>query len=589
MLQDIWFSFLAATVLAYLAQWTRQPLVLAYIGAGVLLGPIGFKMVKDPEAVQTLADLGLAFMLFIVGLEMDVTKMIAIGKRATPIMLVQVAGCIAMGALGAMALGFQGLEIFYISVALSLSSTMVAVKLLTDRAEAETTHGQIGMGVSLMQDLVALAVLAIQPGLKGTTAVTPVVDAGQAAVDAGQAVLTAGEVATASPWLVGVFMLVKGCGLVAGAVLVSRFLLPLLFRFVAKAPEVMLLTALSWCFLVCTAAAMLGFSVALGALIAGVSIAALPYSLDVIAKIRGLRAFFVTLFFVALGMLLQMPPLNIILAAFALSAVAIVGRIATVWPMARVLRLTPRVGMLSAIYLCPVSEFGVILAMLGANKYGHVSSDITSLVVMALIITSVATTYMIKYSQWIAAKFVPKASTTEADHSKASVMVHDGAPAAVMLIGCFRVGSSLVHELRQAYIDFKVVDFSQHVNERLNKLGVNTVYGDISHMDTLEHAGVDKASILICSISDDHLRGADNMRLMQILRKLNPTAKIIVTSDSIDGASRLYQAGADYVTVPRVLLARHLVEIISEIGAGELDERKQMEMDHLPQRVEVVR
>jgi Trk K+ transport system NAD-binding subunit len=127
-----------------------------------------------------------------------------------------------------------------------------------------------------------------------------------------------------------------------------------------------------------------------------------------------------------------------------------------------------------------------------------------------------------------------------------------------------------VHELRQATIEFSVIDFNQDVNKRLNKLGVHTTYGDISHMDTLEHAGADKARILITAIGDDFLRGTDNLNLLRILRKVNPTAKIIVTSESIERALQLYDAGADYVLINRTLAARHLMEVISEIGAGEL-------------------
>lgn len=568
LMQEILLCFLAATLLAYLAQWARQPLILAYIVAGVLLGPVGFKVITDDEAINTLSQMGLVFMLFIVGLEADMNRLLSIGRRAAPVTVVQVFGSLLMGWLGAQALGYHGLEAFYIAIAISLSSTMVIVKLLADNAEMETAHGQMAMGVSLLQDLAALAFLAIQPSLGGAPA-------------------TGAEPAT-SPWIIGGLAFIKGMGLVAGAILISRYILPLLFRTVARSPEVMLLTAISWCFLVCSAAWYLEFSVAMGALIAGVSMAAFPYALDVIAKIRGLRTFFVTLFFVALGMLLTRPPVSVLVAALLLSVVVVASRLATVWPAVKWGGFTSRVGVLSSIYVVPVSEFGVILAVVGVT-YKHVGTDIITLVVLMLIITSIMTSYLANLSEKLMKHLIPRATTNEADKSMSSVMVQDGSPPSVMLIGCFRVGSSLVHELRQASIDFTVVDFSQHINVKLSKLGVSTVYGDISHTDTLEQAGVEKASILICSISDDHLRGTDNLRLLQSLRKLNPAAKIIVTSDSIERASTLYHAGADYVVVPRVLIARHLMEVIAEIGANELHDRRQVEIEHLPQRVEVVR
>jgi DNA-binding NarL/FixJ family response regulator len=232
--------------------------------------------------------------------------------------------------------------------------------------------------------------------------------------------------------------------------------------------------------------------------------------------------------------------------------------------------------------------FGLVRVLIGPqDQFRHVGPDVVSLVVMVMIITATVSTYLIEHSHRIASLAVGALSESAGDPDRSTALVR-GQPAPIVLVGCFRFGSSLVHELRQAAIDFSVVDFSQDVNERLNRLGVPTVYGDVSHLDTLAHAGLERARILVASIPDDFLRGTDNRRMLDMLRRVNPTAKIVVTSDSIQTAQRLYEAGADYVVVPRVLVARHLLEVIAEIGGGLLDDRRKLEREHLAKRVEVV-
>jgi len=561
-LKDIWVAIIAATLLTFAARVLRQPFVIAFIAAGVIIGPLGFGYVQDLDSIQILSELGLVFLLFIVGLEVDIKKLLSIGKAALPVTVVQVIGSalVVYLAMWAMDDYYKGMPGVYIAIAAAFSSTMISVKLLTDRAELESAHGQMTLGVLLLQDLAAIGVLALQPNFGKSFEISVVV-----------------------------FALAKGAALVVGALVIAKYALPPIFKWIASMPDLVLIAATSWCFAICFLAIKLEFSYAMGALIAGVSMSTFPYAMDVIAKLRGLRSFFVTLFFVSLGLLLQKPTWGMLVSAMILSAIVVVSRMVTVWPTMRALRYTPRVGLLSSIYLGQISEFGLVIALIGVSApYEHITSDIVSLIVLVMIMTSAASSYLIQYSHQIASRVVPPATSSPGDPTKSTVIVHDDLPPVVTLVGCFRVGSSLVHELRQASIDFKVVDVSQNVNEKLNKLGVNTVYGDLSHLDTLEHAGVEHSRILICSISDDFLRGTDNMRLLHGLRKLAPEAKIIVTAESIRMANDLYKAGADYVIVTRVLVARHLIEVISEIGAGILDERRDREIKHLANRSEVV-
>jgi hypothetical protein len=363
--------------------------------------------------------------------------------------------------------------------------------------------------------------------------------------------------------------------------------LPLLFRWVAKSPEILLLSAISWCFIVCYAAMKLDFSLAMGALIAGMSISALPYTLDVVAKVQSLRDFFVTLFFVSLGMLIQMPTWTILWQAAVISIAVIVSRFVLIWPVLRATGYDNRTGVLSSIHLAQTSEFGLLIALIGlAFEPAHISQHLLSLVVIVLVITSTASTYMIHFSHALAARLVRLVSRT--GYKDRHLPEDDAAPVApaqIVLVGCFRVGETLMEQLVKAKADLLVIDFNPKLHEQLTSRGVRCLYGDISHRDVLEHAGVEHAKVLVCTISDDFLRGTSNERLFKTLRGMNPEAKIIVTADSITHAVRLYEQGADYVVLPRVLAADDLENVIALACEGDLAAYCKRHADTLRSRV----
>lgn len=562
---EIGLCVVAATVLAYVAKLARQPLLLAYIGAGVLLGPVGLALIKEQHTIERLAELGLAFLLFIVGLEIDVKKLMASGRVASITTVVQVAGAGLLGFGAAAALGYRGLDAAYLGAAVAFSSTMIVVKLLADRFELDTDPGRLTLGILLVQDVLAIVVLAVQPELGGGGGErSPLVTVGLSAL--------------------------RGLGLLAGTLALSRWVLPPIFRFVAKVPEVLLLSAISWCFLVCYAALEAQFSVAMGALIAGVSMSTFPYSIDVVAKLQSLRDFFVTLFFVSLGMLITVPTAPIIVATVVLSAVTVASRFLTIWPTVRALRLDNRTGILSSIHLAQVSEFALIIVLIGVSaQYRHIGHDIVSIVVLTLVVTSTVSTYMVQFSHRLVKLFLRRSTgTLLEDHQAKATRRYERGHARIVLVGCFRVGSSLVAGLRRSGADFAVIDFSPHVHAGLERLGVRCHYGDISNLDVLAHAGVPEAEVLVASISDDFLRGVDNKKLLALLRKVNPTAKIVVASDKIALARELYADGADYVIVPRLLAAEHLIDVLQALQRGEGEQVKATALASLEGREEVV-
>src|SRR5512139_506507 len=560
-LLDIGAAILAATVLAYVARALRQPLLLAYIGAGLLIGPPGLGIVRNEKTIAELSELGLAFLMFIVGLEIDLKKLVSSGRIGVPVAIGQVVLCslIAYGAV--VGLGFGGLPALYLGVASAFSSTMIVVKLLSDKSELDTVEGRITLGILLVQDVLAIVVLALQPNLQDPS-LAPIV-----------------------------LSLVAGLGLVAGALAVARFALPPLFRWAAKSPEIVLISAISWCLLIGYLAVLADFSIAMGALIAGVTLSALPYTLDVVAKIRGLRDFFVTLFFVALGMQLELGSPRVLLTALVLSAVVIASRFLTVTPMLTLAGFGPRVGTLTAIALAQAGEFALVIVSIGFDL-GHIDREVTSVIALPLVVPSTLSTYMVISNHRLARQAMRLLQRLGwREHADEATAAAGGeARPAIVLLGFHRVASSLLHATRSAAdgSSMRIVDFSPEVYQRLRAMQVPITYGDISHLDTLEHVGVEHARVVLSTVSDDFLRSTSNMTLLRAVRRINPEARVVVCAETIAQAREMYAAGADYVVMPRLETARAFLDVLDAVAAGTLDELRKRALADLGPREEVL-
>lgn len=540
LLTSIAVSIISATFCALIARKLRQPLILGYIFGGILLGhEMGFGIITDEESIRLISEIGLILLLFIIGLEIDLTKLFDAGKTAAITGSVQFFGSILLGIVFFNYFDFPftrtRFNLAYLSLAFSLSSTMIVVKLLYDKYEIDTLAGRVTLGVLIFQDIWAIIFLAVQPNL-----LKPEV----------------------SP-LFASFL--AGTGLLFLCFLISKYLLPRLFMSIAKSPELMLITSISWCFLVTGTADAIGLSKEMGALIAGLSIAAFPYSLDVIAKITGIRDFFITLFFVALG--LKAPALtpSLLLLGFLFTGFVLATRLITLLPTLLALKLDLRTGLITSINLSQISEFSLVIVTLGLT-FGHVDQEIVSIVILSLVISSVLSTYLILSNEhlvWWIMRLIRKKPGTVAPLPDA---VPKGLGKEIVLLGFFKEASSFLHQVNQEMPYLKdrmfVIDFNPETLEILKKNGVSCVYGDIAHPETLRHAGIDGAKVVISTISDTFLKGTTNFKLLIQIKKLCPQSRVIVTSDTINGARALYQEGADYVLLPRLLYAKHLFDIV---------------------------
>ncbi|MEI7728951.1 MAG: cation:proton antiporter [Verrucomicrobiota bacterium] len=553
--------------MAVLAHTLKQPLVLAYLLAGFFIGPQGLKWVANTQSIHTISELGLILLLFMIGLEIDLKKIISAGRRITVTGASQIFGCFGFGLLFFLGLSrvveIKGLEIVYLAVAAALSSTVIVVKVLYDKRELDTLPGRITLGVLVLQDIFAILFLAIQPQL-GDPRVGPIL-----------------------------LSLVKVVLLVVVAFTASRYALPSIFRTVARLPELVLVGALAWCFLVGALGEHFGLSRAMGALVAGVAISTFPYTLDVIAKITSLRDFFLTLFFVGLGMMIPRPTLEYLLGAVVLCAFVLASRLLTVFLPLYWMRQGLRASFLPALNLAQVSEFSLVIMALGLSAH-HLSAYSSGVLAYAFVILAVASTYAIMASDRIVRKVITalrSLSVKDLDQETAAP-AEPGPTPRIFMLGFSWTASSLLEEITiqnpTLARELRVVDFNPQVHQELRARQVSTVYGDISQRHTLEHAGIQEAQIILCTLPNTVLKGINNVRLVRQLRELNRKAKIIVHSELLSEVPGLYQAGADYVCLARIIEAVEWFHLVEDARNGRLD-HKRKELDAvLKERREVI-
>jgi Kef-type K+ transport system membrane component KefB len=571
LLSSIGICVAAAALIASVTWQFRQPLIIAYLATGVIIGPIGLRFVTDEASISTVAEIGLILLLFVIGLEIDVRKMASGGPAVLITGALQVPICIALGLAFFWALGVpmtpRNNALLYLAACMSLSSTLVVVKILNDKYELDTLPGRITLGVLVIQDLWAVAMLALQPNVLNPD-LLPLVG---------------------SLW--------RGAVLITSGFALSKYVLPHLFRVVAKAPELVLVSALGWCFFMAAAASFIGLSREMGALIAGVSLSAFPYNLDVVAKAVSIRDFFVTLFFVSLGMQITIPSLTVLELAAAASLFVIVSRVVVV-PILYALRLGLRASILPAINLAQVSEFSIVIASLGVALH-QINQDVLTVVIITFAVTSVVSTYMINFShpiQNVIAGALKSAGLKDLDSTR--VTEEDGEKQhPVILLGFFRDTSSILYEFehegdakeaRDFCDKILVIDFNPTVMRELRRRGIKCVYGDIAHADTLRHAGIEHAKLVVSTITDDVLRGTDNMRLLKNVKAHAPKALVVLTTDHIPQALHFYRDGADFVFIPRLYSAAACARILRKgLDDGFLDVRTQA-IGHLSKRQEVL-
>lgn len=524
---EIGIVVIAATLLAILARFLRQPLVVAYIFAGIIIGPIGFGLIKSQEVISLFSELGIVFLLFIVGLQLDIRKLKHVGWQASLVGLGQVVFTGAIGFFIAWQY-FSTLVSAYIAVGLALSSTVIVVKLLSDKNEINTLHGRIAIGVLLIQDLVAILAIMLFSSMNSIS--TTIL-------------------------LSGLYKLIT---LFAISFVAYIFILPNLFRKIGHSRELILITALSWAFAMTMLAHYLELSTAIGALLAGISLASTPYSIEIVGRVKPLRDFFVTMFFVALGMQVVLEPLQkyfwpiVIFCLFVL-----IGNPIILYAVMKIFKYKPRTSFLTSISLAQISEFSIVIVALGFGL-GHLSSEVVSIIAVIATVTIGLSSYLIIYDNVLYRLFkkIFKIKTDEKLHYLPRKKY------GVVLCGYNRIGFSIYQKLKSMRKKVLIVDYNPETIQQLIKKKIPCLYGDVGDLEVIDKMNLKHVKMLISTVPDIY----DNMMLIKKLKEANKEALAIVTANQINEALDLYEKGADYVIMPHFLGGEHVSWLVEKYG-----------------------
>lgn len=505
-----------------LAARLRQPLVVGFIAAGVLVGPAALGLVGESAEVELLATIGIALLLFVVGLKLDVRLVRVVGPVALITGLGQILVTAGVGYLLCVALGLTTVSALYTAVALAFSSTVIIVKLLSDRDELDDLHGRITIGVLIVQDIVVVLVMIALSGFTG--------DADRLASQ-----------------VVGV--VVRGAVFVGGISILARWVLPALLQWLARSAELLVLFAIAWAVLLASAGELLGFSEEVGAFLAGVSLASTPYRDALGARLVTLRDFLLLFFFITLGTQLDFSRAGEqLLAIAALSAFVVLSKPLIVMAIMGSLGYRARVSFRAGLTLAQISEFSLILVALGFGL-GHVGGDTVSLVTTVGLVTIATSTFLVSKSSWLHERLAPALRLFERGDMRAlrvPAPLEDPQPD-VAVVGLGRYGSNLVSALREQGRTPIGVDFDPLALRRWEDLELPVIYGDAHDPGLVEHLPLGNVRWIVSSIRDLDT----NLALVQALRQHGGyDGRIAVTALSEEDAGLLERAGAHVVLRP---------------------------------------
>ncbi len=532
---------LTAFVVSYVSRLFKQPLIIGYILAGIIISPFVLKFGASTQMMNLFSEFGIAFLLFIVGLHMNPKVIKEVGIPAMTIGFAQIIFTFILGFLISWkVLSLAFIPSLYIGISVSFSSTIIVMKLLSDKRHLDSLYGKISIGILILQDIIAIIALML------VSSFSTGLDIKQFASNT----------------------LINGGGLIAGIFIFAYLLLPRLIRNIAKSQELLFLFSVSWCFIIAALFSLFGFSIEIGALLAGVALSISPYSTEISAKIRPLRDFFLILFFIILGLNINISSItSIIWPAIILSLFVLIFKPLILMSFMALFGYTKRTNFLVGTTLAQISEFSLILVGLGVTL-NQIKPEILATITLTGLITITTSTYMIMYSKqfynrlpWLFSFFEKK--KIEREHYKKGKYVH------TILFGYNRMGFSILNTLKRMKKKYLIVDFNPDVINDLKKLDIPCIYGDVYDKEFLEELPLEKIKLAISTVPDFE----SNILLLETIRELNPNAIVVTRADSIEEAFALYKKGANYVLTPHFLGGQYAAKIIK--GSTKQDYRRE--------------
>jgi Kef-type K+ transport system membrane component KefB/Trk K+ transport system NAD-binding subunit len=544
------FAFLSALIFRIL----KQPIIISYIFTGIILSQIFLTSPQTKPLIELFSDLGVAFLLFIVGLELKLKTLREIGVPSLIIGFLQEFLTILAGFfILKYFLGFSTLVSLYLGIALSFSSTIIVLKLITDKGDLEKLYGKLSVGFLLVQDLIAILILFLLPFfVKGLN-------------------LLEGE---------NFLNIILGISAIFLIPLLSQKFLPKIESFLEKSTEFLFLFSLSFGLGIASFFKYLGFGLETGALIAGVSLSSLSSNYEIASRLRPLRDFFLILFFILIGSKIILTNFQNFFPVIILSLFVLIGNPLIMLLMLNPLGYSSKTSFLLGLTSAQISEFSFILINQGV-KLGHLSQDILSLTGIVGLITIFFSTYLFVYAEKIYNLFSPVLKIFERKklkEEKEEIKTYD-----YFLFGCDRVGYNFLKFFEKDKL--LIIDYNPETIKKLKNEGFNVLYGDAEEIEFLETLNFSNAKIVVSTIPDFET----NLIILKEAVSKNHSSVFIAVSHKIEDALELYKNGADFVILPHFLGGEYAVHLIKEYGDNKYKylELREKEIAHLQQRIKI--
>ncbi len=531
-----------AAVVAAAGLSLKQPLIISFMFAGILVGPAVLGLVEDAEQIELLASIGISLLLFVVGLRLDLGMIRTVGPVALATGLGQVFFTSLIGFLIAIAFGLDVVPAAYVAVALTFSSTIIIVKLLSDKKEIDSLHGRIAVGFLIVQDIMAILALIALTALGGS------------AHEDGRSLVSN------AAWIAG-----KGLLLLVVIVALMRWVLPAVTGYVARSPELLVLFAIAWAVSLSAVADMLGFTKEVGAFLAGIALASTQHRDAIGARLVVLRDFLLLFFFISLGAQLDVASLGAEIGKAAVfSLFVLVGNPLIVMIIMGVMGYRKRTGFMSGLAVAQISEFSLILATLGLSL-GHLDSSAMSLITLVGLVTISASTYMILYSGPLYARLAGLLSIFERRvasrerGSDADIATTVSQEHLILVLGLGDYGSSIADQLREHGWNLLAVDFDPDALKRAHAKGMAVLYGDAGDPELLAQLPLDRANWILCTVRSHETTVA----LVRLLAEAEYGGRLALTATDSAKADMYRQLGAHLVLEPFSDAAELAVEAIT--------------------------
>lgn len=526
----------ASSVLGYIVHKLKLPILIAYLLVGLVIATVTLFDVRSSEILHFLPEIGIAFVLFLVGMELDLREIRSLGKPILMASTLQIIISSVAGFAIAGSLGFGTVEAMYLGLGLAFSSTIVVIKLLLEKNDLTSLYGKLSIGILLLEDLIAVLILlglTVSPSLfnLGLQQTFPMV------------------------------ALVLKVVLLFGATLaINRYILPKIFDAVSESQELLFLSAIAWCFIYVAFALSLGFSVVIGAFLAGVGLASSAYHYQIQGKVKPLRDFFVTLFFVYLGTQVNFADLGKAYPAIILFTLyAVLAKPVIFLLVLGSFGFRKHTMFQTAINLSNISEFSLIILLVGLQM-GFVSTTSLTVIAVSLILSTIISSLMISKSAYLY-KYVKSLIAVferKSPHRLVQETSHYDLKDHVIVIGSHQVGESLVKYFQKEGTPQVVLDFNPYQVEKLLLAKIPVVFGDMGDPEVLEVLNLNEAKLIISTVPNL----TDNKLLIEEVKDRKLNIPVIVRSDSIKEAKALYRFGATFVYIPDIVSGDFLVEML---------------------------